>query len=117
MTPIAPMQDYSSQIREARTKRGVGALFMTLGILGIITAGVLGGVAGASGASDAFIVGMCVEAGSLLMFIPGLVSVVKNTKRIRKWEQWALSDDRITLVGLSAYGGREGGGLSLAIGF
>jgi len=107
--------DYSREIAEAERKKGVGAFFMTMGILGFIGAFTFGFISGYAGEEEFLYIGVAIEAASIAMFVPGIVAVVKNRKRIRKWQQWSSLDDPASRVGMGFFLREGGGGLSLSV--
>jgi len=67
----------------ARAKANAGAFFLTRGGLGFVAAPDFGGNSGATGEDEFLLIGIGIEAASLLFFVPGLVALVKNNKLIR----------------------------------
>jgi hypothetical protein len=106
------LPDPGFDIDRARRKKAAGAVVMSFGLIGIVGAGVLGFVSGLSGETELLLVGLAVEALSLTMFIPGLVSYVKNKKLIERHERKSLS-----MLGLAPLATKDSGGLALAVGF
>jgi hypothetical protein len=106
------LPDPGFDIDKARRKKAAGAVVMSFGLIGILTAGALGFMYGFTGDEFFLYVGLPVEALSLTMFIPGLVSYVKNKKLIERHERKSLS-----MLGLTPLATKDSGGLALAVGF
>jgi hypothetical protein len=110
------LPDPDFDLERAKARANTGAFFLTLGVLGFVAATVFGAYSGATGEDEFLLVGTCIEGASLFLFIPGLVTLVKNKKLIRNHEA-ALSGASRPALRLGFASARDSRGFTVAVSF